>query len=106
MDWFLHSNEELTGIHENIMGQLVEYTSWKGTVRRLLERIRRIGRQSDFSVRQTKLLRKLINGQIREGYTDFEAVLQYFPGKTVEMLEAKYNEKFHDRKPAKYSRRF
>ena len=61
----------------------------------LLKRIRKIGNNKKFSVRDTKYLRKLINKQIKKGYTDFEEILEEFPGKTVEMLEAKYNEKFN-----------
>jgi hypothetical protein len=67
---------------------------WKGTKNELLKRIRRIAFKHDFSAREVKLLRKLVNEQKKHGYTNFEEVQYYFPGKTIEMIEAKYNEKY------------
>jgi len=61
----------------------------------LLKRIRKIGNNCDFSVRETKLLRKLVNQQLKNGHTDFEAILEQFPGKTKGMLERKYYEKMN-----------
>ena len=71
-----------------------EQIKWRSGPTVLLRRIRRIGRSKTFSVRETKLLRKLINGQKRQGYVDFEEIQDEFPGKTIEMLKKKYNEKY------------
>ena len=60
----------------------------------LLRRIRKIGLRKTFSVREIKLLRKLINQQVKEGFIDFEAIHGQFPGKTIEQLKEKYNQKF------------
>jgi len=67
---------------------------WRSGLHVLLRRIRRVGRNDKFSARQTKLLRKLVNAQKKQGYIDFEEVHDYFPGKTLDMLESKYNEKY------------
>ena len=67
---------------------------WKGTKNELLKRIRKVALKKGFSAREVKLLRKLVNEQKKNGYTDFEEVQYYFPGKTTEMLEEKYNEKY------------
>jgi hypothetical protein len=71
-----------------------EKIDWRGPKIELLRRIRRLGRSKKFTVRDVKLLRKIVNQQKREGYTDFKAALYYFPGKSVEMIERKYNEKY------------
>ena len=71
-----------------------ELIQWKSGPQVLLRRIRRIGRNKNFSVRETKLLRKLINAQRKKGYENFEEILDEFPGKTIEMLKEKYFEKF------------
>ena len=67
---------------------------WRSGRPTLLKRIWRVGTNTSFSVRDKKLLRKLVNQQVREGYKDFQKILHFFPGKTIEMLEKKYNEKF------------
>ena len=60
----------------------------------LLARIQKIGRnRTNFTIREVKFLKKLINQQKKDGYTDFEEVADHFPGKSVETLENKYYEK-------------
>lgn len=73
-------------------------------MKNLLARIKKIGKRAEsFSAREVKLLRKLINQQKKEGFTDFQRIAYYFPGKTVETLEKKYNEKYDYLKNKKVS---
>ena len=83
--------ERMTEILKTLKSEL----KWKRSKNLLLKRIRKIGNNSDFSVRENKLLRKLVNQQLKNGYADFEAILVHFPGKTSEMLEQKYYEKIN-----------
>ena len=92
---FMIKNHEITDMMMGILRIIKKKLNWKRSKMVLIRRIRRIANNDKFSVRDTKYLRKLINKQIKKGYTDFEEVLYEFPGKTVEMLEKKYNEKFN-----------
>ena len=56
--------------------------------------MRKVANNPNFSARETKLLRKLINKQKKEGYLNFTQIQDDFPGKTLENLESKYNEKY------------
>ena len=47
-----------------------------------------------FSVREVKLLRKLINNQKKRGYVNYSEIHDQFPGKSLKLLEKKYNEKY------------
>ena len=60
----------------------------------MLRRIRRIARKTTFSVRDTKLMRRLVLKQEKKGYIDFEEILCHFPGKTTKMVEDHYTKKF------------
>lgn len=61
----------------------------------LITRIRKIGKNDKyFTVRDVKLLRKLINTQKKNGSVDLTKVAYYFPGKTIQTLKLKYNEKY------------
>ena len=62
----------------------------------LLSRIKKIGKNSTkFTVRDVKLLRKLINKQKKENKIDYEAISHYFTGKSIQTLKNKYNEKYY-----------
>ncbi|CAI2383005.1 unnamed protein product [Moneuplotes crassus] len=88
--------ESLTPVYTNILKILANKINWDCyKIKNLLARIKKIGNKSkEFSAREVKLLRKLINQQKRENYTDFSAILYEFPGKSIETLRAKYNEKY------------
>ena len=83
-------DEDLYEVLKVFEGQI----QWKSGPKVLLRRIRRIGRNKTFSARETKRLRKLINSQKRYGYIDYEEIKDEFPGKSIEMLKEKYNEKY------------
>lgn len=91
---FWKKDEKINSVHKSILCRIVSETNWKGTKNELLSRMRKVALNSTFSVRDVKLLRKLVNEQKRNGYTNFEEVLYYFPGKSLEMIEEKYNEKY------------
>ena len=76
-----------------ILGKEIHWN--KNKLKNLLLRIKKIGKNSTkFSVRDVKLLRKLINRQKKENKIDFEAISHHFPGKSTQTLENKYNEKY------------
>ncbi|CAI2383133.1 unnamed protein product [Moneuplotes crassus] len=58
----------------------------------LLKRIRRTGRRKNFTVRETKFLMRLMKKEKHKETPDYEAVLENFPGKTLEGLIKTYNE--------------
>lgn len=93
MSKFWENNEKPEGTYKQIFMELKQSIEWKCTHKDLLKRIRKIGRCTKFTARETKLLRKLINQQMRESEVNFDQVMFYFPGKTAEMLENQYYNK-------------
>ena len=91
---FWEDDEPLSEDLYDILRRLEYEIQWRSGLPILLRRIRRVGKNTKFSVRDTKLLRKLINGQKKQGYINFEAVLDDFPGKTISMLQNEYNKKY------------
>ena len=80
--------------HKEVLFKLAAEVSWRGRESKLLKRIRRLAKKEGFSVRDTKLLSKLVNQQRRRGYRNFDELAYYFPGKDAEMLEATYYQYF------------
>ena len=92
---FWENDDPLEGDKLGILKQLIVEINWRKNRKvDLLKRIRRIGRKTTFSVRETRFLGKLIHNQVEEGYRDFEVILQYFPGKTLEMVKDHYLKNF------------
>ena len=78
---------------EGILKALKQIIKWKRNIKSLYDRISNIY-SDDFTIRETKLLRKLINQQKKEGYIDYQAIIYHFPGKTIEACKEKYLEKY------------
>lgn len=77
-----------------ILEDLIEEISWRRSRKQqLVQRIRKLIMDPSFSIRDTKLLSKMVNQQRKKGYTDYQELLYYFPGKTVEMLSDHYNKR-------------
>ena len=95
IDDFTNPNGETSEEMVEVLRIMKKKLEWKRSKMVLLKRIRKISNNREFSVRETKLLRKLINKQKKDGYIDFQEVLFYFPGKTIDILKNKYNEKFN-----------
>ena len=91
---FWDDEEKLTNEMVRILKQLKDEFDWSNSKYQLLARIRKVASSKTFTVRETKLLRKLVNQQTKEGEADFESVQYYFPGKSLQSLKAKYYEKF------------
>ncbi len=88
---FYNPDLELTDELDEILIKLVFETKWRRSRKiELLQRIRKIASDHSFSVRDGKLLKRLVLKQVKDGSTDFESLLYYFPGKTVEMLKEQY----------------
>jgi hypothetical protein len=90
---FWIDNSKLTGTLKVILRSLCVEVDWKDRASKLLKRIRRIGRNQDFSVRDWKLLRKLVNQQKRAGNVNFSKLEYFFPGKSEELLQRTYTER-------------
>ena len=93
IEQFINKEREITKEMLKVLKIIKKKIGWKRSKNILLQRIQKIGNNSKFSVRENKLLRKLINQQRRNGYTSFEEILDHFPGKTIEILQTKYSEK-------------
>ena len=59
---------------------------WKGTLKRLIRRIKAVFSRTTFSVRERKRLKKIIKKDYIGRSIDYEEVLQEFPGKNLEIL--------------------
>jgi len=61
--------------------------------KKIIVRVRNFLLKKDkFSVRDVRLLRKLVHKQKKENYLDFDEIQYYFPGKSVESIKKKYYE--------------
>ena len=79
---FTHSRGEPTEEMFEVLNIIKSQLGWKRSKNMLLARIRKIGKNTTFSIRETKLLRKLINKQLKDGFSDFSSIIDQFPGKT------------------------
>lgn len=87
---FWKGGKGLPAYHMDVLDEIKKEIDWKGTKNELLKRVRKLGKSAGFSARDTKFLKKLINQQRKKGYLDFEEVLYYFPGKSVEQVRDQY----------------
>ncbi|CAI2382893.1 unnamed protein product [Moneuplotes crassus] len=75
----------------SILDELMKEVKWRTNRKEdLLRRITKYTTNSTFSVRDGKLLRRLVRSQIKKGEVDYSSLLYYFPGKTAEQLEKEY----------------
>lgn len=89
-DLFAVKSNRLKGNALIVLSEISDIINWKSDRCDLLKRIRKLVSQTVFSVRDRKLLSKLINKQRKVGEISFEALLYYFPGKSVETLKKNY----------------
>ena len=88
---FYDPEAQLSEELDNILTKLVYETKWRRSRKlELLQRVRKIASDTTFSVRDGKLLKRLVTKQVKNGTVDFEALLYYFPGKNVEMIKKQY----------------
>ncbi|CAI2384366.1 unnamed protein product [Moneuplotes crassus] len=76
---------------KSVLDELMKEVEWRTNRKEdLLRRIIKYTTNSTFSVRDGKLLRRLVRSQIKKGEVDYSSLLYYFPGKTAEQLEKEY----------------
>lgn len=76
----------------DILIALAKKISWKRNRKLdLLKRIRRIATRKTFSVREKKLLKRIINKQKANGIEDVNEITENFPGKSIERCYEEYN---------------
>lgn len=74
-----------------VLNELCEKVNWRRARRiQLLARLRKFISKKTFSTREVKLISKLVNKQKKEGVCDYEAIVYYFPGKTVAQCMQQY----------------
>lgn len=82
----VHSSTLLPDRVYKVLNQLCDKVEWKKNRRlHLLKRIQKLLKKKTFSTREVKLISKLVNIQKKQGKIDFDKILYYFPGKTIEM---------------------
>ena len=75
----------------DVLDELISMTKWRKSRKfELLQRSRKMIMNKTFSIRDKKLLSKLVNQQKRQGFINYEEIVYYFPGKTAKMLEIQY----------------
>ena len=84
---FWKSNGKLDRCYQNILAKVFKDTNYKGTKTELLGRIRKIGLNTKFSVRERKLIKSLVIQQIIKGQIDYAQLEYNFPGKSAEMIK-------------------
>ena len=94
MTKLLNFGEITSGTYE-IMKDLMLKHNWKGESNAFFKRIKKVFQTtSSLSVRQTKLLLKLVKQSTHKGKgsINFESFISHFPGTTPEVLRNHYDE--------------
>ena len=71
--------------------RLAEMINWKGSRVRLFNRISAVCKLSNFSVREMKLLKRIVKKEFSGIPIDYERVLYEFPGKTMRQIKQECN---------------
>ena len=72
-----------------ILCQVLVQTNFKGNKTLLLKRIQKLLLSQEYSVREEKLLKKLVLIQLKSGKIDFNQLEYFFPGKDSEEIRRK-----------------
>ena len=65
----------------NIFEQISKEVNFNGNKSAFLNRIRKIGYKTDFTLRDNKLLKKLIDVSVEYGNINLDQIEYFFPGK-------------------------
>lgn len=68
------------------LADIVARSAWKGSKRELHRRLTKLFR-SEFSVRDTKLLKRIAKTHIKEGAIDYDELMYKLPGKTQAQIQ-------------------
>lgn len=91
---FISQEYPLKGKNLELINELAREIKWKPNRKtQLYRRIQKLANNKDFTTRELKLVSKLVNKQIRDGWVDYEEIRYYFPGKTVQMCKDAYDPK-------------
>ena len=71
---------------QKILIEVHQQTNFKGDKIYLFKRIKKLGSKQKFSVRENKLLIKLIQLQLKSNKLDFNQIEYFFPGKSSNVL--------------------
>lgn len=92
IECFYDSDRVFSKDWDQVLNKLIEQIKWRNSRKEeLLTRITKIAANKSFSVRDGKLLKKLVKSQSSKGEIDYKALQYYFPGKTVEMIAQEYS---------------
>lgn len=67
---------------------LAQTLGWRGRIKILVKRIQTLCKRQYFSVRDQKLLRKLLSKHYSDCEINYDKLLYHFPGKTVDHLKS------------------
>ena len=79
-------------MYANIINRLAIDTNWSSTPYHLLYRILRLWSNQEFSVRQEKLLKKLLSRKSKDKQIDLRKIAEFFPGKFTNSIQSKSRE--------------
>ena len=82
----LKIRKRLTPAQEEVFQNLSMKVLWRGQIRHLVIRIQSLFKRSKFSVREFKLMRRILRTQYKDREIDYDKLLENFPGKTKEYL--------------------
>ena len=85
---FWNSSYPLSDSLKEVLNKLHKDTLWKGSTKELYKRIVKLG-LSTFSVRELKLLKKIVKDQTKSGKINFEELSYHLPGKSYESIKSK-----------------
>ena len=86
IDEFLTNQFEVDVTLKEILTEAHQRTNFRGSKVYLLKRIQKLVSTQTFSVRENKLLKKLVTGQLESCKIDFLHIEYFFPGKQSEVV--------------------
>ena len=85
-DFWIH-NRGVDYLLDEILDEVLSQISYKGDKDQLLKRIRKVARFKTFSIRDRKLLKKLVEAQKQKHDIDLAQLEYFFPGKEIAVIE-------------------
>ena len=89
---FWIGEQAIDGTLDEVLSETLNQIEFKGDKLLLLKRIRKIASNKDFSIREKKLMRRLIEIQSKSFNIDFDQIEYFFPGKLSEIVRKEIGE--------------
>lgn len=82
----LEISEPIHPDQEKMLTMLATKVQWKGSLINLVNRVKTLFKFNEFSVRELKLLKRLVKKQYKAKEINYEKLLEEFPGKSLESI--------------------